>query len=208
MSLSQTLSQPDYHPTIQAFRDWIRKTCAPGIIDPSSDSELELKFLPTNTLEDYFKSDGYRNLAKLLKAVYYGEPPVREEEIARKYSRVFGILILIGKAEFIATFVSYDNLRDACLPFSFQEPPAHFPDTYDGELLRQFCENQWIFCAPVLDDSTTRKFDDRLILPVILKEKLASGGSARLYKIILQDKHNNLRPIKVSSQKALADLGI
>jgi len=65
-----------------------------------------------------------------------------------------------------------------------------------------------MFCAPVLDDSTTRTFDDSLILPIILKEELASGGSARLYKIILQDKHNNLHPIKVSSRNATADLGI
>ena len=189
------MSQRDDHPKIQEFIEWVRKNCAPGLIDPASNEKPP--FLPSHVLRTYFETNRYNNLVKLLSVVFENEEiPVDADEVARKYSAVFCILLLIGKARYIQLFVQRDGLRDACLPFDLDFPPQGFPtstsDSDDREFLRRFCDQQWMFCAPVIDYHTARTFEPNRILPIILKEKLAGGGSAILYKIILQTQYNCL----------------
>jgi hypothetical protein len=194
------MAQRDDQPVIQDFFDWVDKSRVPGLMDPNSD--MPTKFLPDHLLRDYLTANNYRQLKKLLVAIFAeNEETPSHEEIASYYYKSFCILLLIGKARFIRHFVQHNSLDDTHLPFSKERPPSGFPtDTDDPFFLTRFCERQWTFCAPYLEIRTSRIMEDSRILPIIKKEILDTGGSAKVFKIELQPEYNRL--IDISNPSA------
>jgi hypothetical protein len=192
------MAQRDDHPDIQEFIDWVDKNQLPGLTDPNSD--IPTSFLPDNLLREYLTANNHRQLKKLLAALFSeNDETPSHEEIARYYSKSFCILLLTGKARYIRHFVQYNSLIDVHLPFSTERPPFNFPtDTDDPYFLKRFLERQWMFCAPCFEIRTKTIWEDKRILPIIRKEILDTGGSAKVFKIELQPEYNHL----ISDQSA------
>ncbi|KAH8590626.1 hypothetical protein B0O99DRAFT_675870 [Bisporella sp. PMI_857] len=180
----------------QDFLTWEEKSCQPGLIDPAS-NEKPL-FLPAKVLQQYFKDNNYNNLNKLLRASFPGqEVPVDADKVVEKCTKVFCILLLIGKPEYIQRFMSRDHLQDTHLPFYVNYPPADFPkcttDQNPKDFLTRFCEKQWEVCAPEIDFQASRQFEEYCILPISVKKKLGGGMSANIYEIELHSTYNQLK---------------
>jgi hypothetical protein len=194
------MEQPSHHPIIQEFFEWVGKNLAPGIIDPTSKEQF--LFLPDHLLKAYFQDSQYYNLSRLLRAVFPDEReiPLEANFIAKHYSVAFCILLFINRAKYIHLFSQRERLQDSFLPFNPKYCPEGFPiepsDKDDGEFLKRFCEQQWMFCAPILYYRNERRFEDNRILPITFIEQLhggREGGSANLYKIVLDEHYNYLR---------------
>ncbi|KAL8963800.1 MAG: hypothetical protein Q9183_004945, partial [Haloplaca sp. 2 TL-2023] len=84
------------------------------------------------------------------------------------------------------------ELRDTYLPFETE--PKCFPKSGTQNLFELFQVQQWQFCAVPLEYEMSDKFGDDSILPVTDKEEIASGGSAFLYKITVDEAYNELKP--------------
>ncbi len=183
--------QPDHDPTIQHFHQWVKRSRSMG----SGDAQVNCNcpFLPYLELENYF-GDHYR-VQKLLRALFRdrAESPVGPDEIRENYSKVFFILLLIGKGCYIEHFVHHDDLRDQHLPL--KTPPESFPIApTDPNFFDSFYQKQWEFCAPIFHDNMNKIFGDREVLPITHKERLRTGGSATTFKIILHPYYNQLTP--------------
>ena len=185
-------SQPDYNPYIQSFQQWARDArCATQSGD--DDSEATQYFIPNPKLEAYLRVP--RRVSNLLEALFpetEKELPVEPEEVRTKYCRVFVILLLIGKGEYIINFVGRDSLCDRRLPF--ESKPSAFPiDSTDSTFFQRFQDTQWELCAPCFDgDGAHKHFEPNEILPIIHKQKLAGGGLATTYQIRIHEAYNHL----------------
>jgi len=108
--------------------------------------------------------------------------------------------VRLGKGRQIGNFISTD-LDDGKLPFESQ-PLRWPPDTDPPNWFESFRKEQWKFCAPIVSPSelADKGYVSERILPIISKEKLRGGASADVFKIALEESHNELRP-KGCSQK-------
>ena len=148
-------------------------------------------FIPNPKLEEYLRVP--RRVRTLLEALFSdSDLPVEPEEVRRKYSKVFVILLLIGKGEYIINFVGRDSLCDRHLPFDSK--PSAFPiDSTDSTFFQRFRDIQFEVCAPCFDDDGAHKhFEPSEILPITNKKKLAGGGAATIYQITIHEAYNNL----------------
>ena len=148
-------------------------------------------FIPYPKIEEYFRDNS--RVRRLLKTAFEDvDPlPVGVEEIRNNYSKVFSILLSIGRGSYIACFVRRPSLSDQHLPFS--SSTTYFPHTpTDPELFANFNAQQWSLCAPMFDCSMNIDFEESTILPIVRKEELASGGSATTHKIILHPAYDKL----------------
>ena len=182
-------SQPDHNSDIQNFQQWARDArCVTSGGDTRD--ELTQSFIPNPKLESYLRVP--RRVRSLLEALFPGnELPVEPEEVRKKYSKVFVILLLIGKGRYIENFVGRDSLCDQHLPF--ESKPSAFPiESTDPHFFKKFHDIQWELCAPYFDDATNKQFEPNEILPIIHKEKLAGGGNATIYKIKIHEAYNRL----------------
>lgn len=183
--------QPDHDPAIQEFHQWVRHARSMG----SGDARVECDrpFLPYRKLESYF--DNQYRVQKLLRALFHdrAESPVGPDDIREHYSKVFFILVLIGRGCYIEHFVRHDDLCDQRLPF--KASPDNFPIAPTGpDLFDSFHQKQWEFCAPIFQDNMNKIFGDREVLPITQKERLRSGGSATTFKVILHPAYDQLTP--------------
>jgi hypothetical protein len=195
---SATMSAPkyDHHPVIQEFHLWFRNSCCIGTLGPAS--EPNTSFMPSTVLESYFKDT--RRLKKILEALFETrDPPVFPEAIQGNYDKVLGILLCIGKGEFIRTFVEYPTLCDEKLPFD--DRPRNFPtEGSDEHFFDSFYRKQWMFCPPVFQRGKNVRHDSNCILPIVSKKELSGGASAIVYKIALHESYNRLRDAGDSEQ--------
>ena len=178
--------QPDNRPTLQAFHQWVKSVRCTSSDDTGSQSLRS--FVPLPRVQAYFKTQR-SSVQKILEEIFPDrDPPVDIETIERSYSRVFCILLLIGRGCYIESFVDYESLSDQHLPFDESAPTA-FPKSANP-FFSAFYEQQWEFCAPLFEDMMQRRFGPKVILPIILKEKIDGGGSAIAYKIVLHQAYN------------------
>ncbi|KFY32505.1 hypothetical protein V493_00126 [Pseudogymnoascus sp. VKM F-4281 (FW-2241)] len=189
--------QRDYHPDIQTFVKWVRDNSVSGIIDPGRDdrsAEKHAAFLPYPLLEEHFKVNRRDNLKRLLRAVFPNSlPPVEADIVARDVPKVFCILLLIGKAEYISSFTREVALADNYLPFNIQHPPLNFPTCgSDDHFLEHFCDKQWKLCPLKMTYRTDVELQDSLILPIVKSKKIGEGGSATIYEIEILPEYNHL----------------
>ncbi|EPE29987.1 Protein kinase-like (PK-like) [Glarea lozoyensis ATCC 20868] len=185
-------------PAIHEYLQWIANpnNCQEGMIDPAS--EEKHLFLPSADVERHLTAHNYRNLAPLLQAVFLNSHnnPIDACDMVEGYHCIFSILLQIGKGHLLGQFLHHDHLKDAFLPFSNDHPPADFPiDPADADpkaFLQRFCQQQMKFCPPKIENRPGKVFADGRILPFTVKERLAKGGSATLYKVVLHNQYDGL----------------
>ena len=179
----------DHNRDIQDFYQWYEGARCQSNGDSSAQSVRW--FVPDLQIKEYFQN--LSTIRRLLRAVYHDPVflPVEAEEIRDNHSKVFFILILIGKGSLITVFSRYDGLGDRCLPFRTPEKP--FPSIpTDPDFFPSFYNKQWEFCVPTFREDMNKDFEGQAILPITQKERLTGGGSASTYKISLHPAYDRL----------------
>lgn len=189
MALSYPYARDDE--ILQAFHTWRRSTKAQltGLGGP--DCNKTCMFIPKSRIEDYFKRP--HQLDKLLDKVLDPSvrPAVDANYVRGNYLRSFAILLCIGKGHLIHHFQQHQSLQDDKLPYGTR--PDEFPFTTPDEF-QEFKNAQWQFCAPTLNYTMNSCFKEEDILPIISKDKIGEGGSAIIYKIVVDENYNSLLP--------------
>ena len=176
--------------SLQAFHKWRKSAETPGLGGKDLD---ETFFIPQSKLENYLRSPD--RVENLLDAVLNPEerPSVAAGYIRNNYLRTFAILLCIGQGHWISTFQQYRSLGDAKLPYDTE--PADFPKTFTSDLFTNFKAAQWQFCAMALQYDMKDRFNPEVILPIRSKTEIGSGGSAVIFKIVVDEAYNSLHPI-------------
>lgn len=150
------------------------------------------KFIPAGRVKDHFCSDLNR-VRDLIRAAGVNEYEVSAKHLANKWCKVFCILALINKLEFIGTFATYNTLWDGRLPFTEKEPPSNFPrDAGDPQFYEKFRAAQWQFCALELETLNGLHVDDQVIIPVVNREEVGGGGTAKVYRVEVHPEYDLL----------------
>lgn len=180
-----------HNEALQAFHTWKRSTEAqsPGIGGPQS--ETECPFIPRSNLEEYFGRPG--RIEDLLDAVLDSNerPAVDPDYVREHHLQSFAILLCIGEGRMIHYFTQYNSLQDQKLPHHTK--PDDFPTT-TPDIFDDFKPTQWQFCASKLEYGMNGRFKEDEILPITLKEQIGEGGSAIIYKIVIEETYNSVRP--------------
>ena len=190
-------AQPDDHPAIQDLLKLVNSTEDRGLrsgdTNDSDADDGEYAFIPRTRLQAYLGQ--YDQVEKLLSALFGDEDPMSNPPdagtIRQSYSKIFCILIAIGKGRFINHFIEH-GIEDRYLPF--QSHPGNFPSaTSDSSFFTTFYQQQWKFCVPELHKCFNKRFDaNEWILPIKRKEELDHGGSAATYKIEVHEAYDQL----------------
>ncbi|KAI9713239.1 MAG: hypothetical protein M1820_001225 [Bogoriella megaspora] len=156
-------------------------------IEPKHVEDLDF-FIPEEKLLEYFR----KRLQWILIGLRREDLDLEEETIQNGYLKVFAILLRIDEPRAIAQFLPHESLNDTHLPFETR--PKLFPELpgHSDRLWVAFNESQWIFCAPKITYNERRVWHERQPLPVISKEQLSSGNSAKTFKIRIHPYHNGL----------------
>lgn len=185
-----TVRDSQTHEAEQHFHSWRQSLEAqvPGIGGP--DLDCTRQYIPRSKLEEYL---GGRRLNHLLDAVLTSEDrhTVDERYVRGHYLQSFATLLCIGYGNLIGLFQQYGSLRDENLPHC--RKPYGFPFT-TPDAFEAFRKEQWQFCAPKLEYNMSVSFKEDDILPIIRKEKIGEGGSAIVYKIVVDADYNALLP--------------
>ena len=179
-----------YAEELRDFHAWRQspEVLLPGIGGPNF--ETQCFFISQFKLEEYFKVPG--RVENLLNAVLgEGEAlKINANFLRDHYARSFAILLCIEEGPMIRLFRWEDNLRDEKLPHRTR--PVGFPDMASDKF-EAFQKEQWKFCAQKLRAGMNFRFQVDHILPIILREQIGSGGSATVYKIVVDSHYNLLR---------------
>ena len=151
-------------------------------------------FVPQTRLQSYLSP---KRVERLLDVLFPGQdvierPPSRQ--IIDRYLRVFSILLCIGHGAFIKHFIRFESLQDTKLPFG--SPPSSFPRSADHNLFEPFQQRQWEFCCPTFIYDMRSHYESERILPITRRENIASGGSAIIYRICIEEEYNDIYPPK------------
>ena len=177
---------------VLAFHTWRHSPEAqlPGTCGP--DLETTSSFVPRRLLQKYFEEP--RHLENLLDAVleHHERPGVDANYVRECYLQSFAILVCIGAGGLIHHFLQYETLRDQKLPH--RTLPYDFPTTTPHRF-EDFKNAQWQFCPKILEYKMIgARFKEEDILPIIRKEKIGERGSAVIYRIVVEESYNSLRP--------------
>ena len=180
-----------HNEALQAFHTWKRSTEAQSLGIGGLHFETECPFIPRSNLEEYFGSHG--RVEDLLDAVLDSNdrPAVDPAYVQEHYLQSFAILLCIGQGHLIHHFLQYNSLRDQKLPYHTK--PDDFPFTTPNKF-EEFKQEQWQFCASKLEYNMNGRFKEEDILPITYKEPIGEGGSAIIYKIVIEESYNLLRP--------------
>ena len=118
-------------------------------------------------------------------------PAVDPDYVREHYLQSFAILLCIGQGRFIHHFIKYNSLRDQKLPYHTK--PDNFPFT-TPDIFEDFKRGQWQFCASKLEYKMDSCFKEEEILPITYKDQIGEGGSAIIYKIVIEGDYNSLLP--------------
>ena len=173
------------------FHTWRRSSEAqlPGVGGP--DLETPCRFVPRSNLQRYFGE--HRHLENLLDAVLnsHERSAVDADYVREHYLQSFATLLCIGEGRMIQYFQQYETLQDQKLPH--RTPPDDFPFTKPHKF-EDFKNEQWQFCASNLEYGMSNRFKEEDILPITRKEKIGEGGSAIIFKIVVEETYNLLQP--------------
>ncbi|KAL9079836.1 MAG: hypothetical protein Q9157_001292 [Trypethelium eluteriae] len=147
-------------------------------------------FVPKNQLKEYFD----RHLEEILSALSedIGIRFVEPRLIRDGYLKIFAILLRIRREAWIQYFLNFPSLNDNKLPFEVK--PHDFPVVTEDDRFfwTSFNKCQWMFCAPEVRYTPRCKWNTQIVLPIIFKERIASGRSADTYKIRIHPDYNHL----------------
>ena len=180
-----------HNEALQAFHTWKHSTEAQSLGIGGPQFETVCPFIPRSKLEGYFRRHG--RVKDLLDAVLDSNdrPAVDPDYVQEHYLRSFAILLCIGAGHLIYYFQQYNSLRDQKLPYHTK--PVDFPFTTPDKF-EDFKQEQWQFCASRLEYNMSGRFKEEDILPITHKEQIGEGGSAIIYKIVVEESCNSLRP--------------
>ena len=189
------VDQPNWRPALNRFFNYVRTNCQLEVIDPEDLSVDRRPFMPIDEVKHYLERNYQTELRAILGELFEPGHSVHPGDILSGYTAVFCTLLFAGNGRYIRTFIRYDSLNDRRLPFSPDNAPANLPTTPgDPDFLRKFCNEQWRFCVPTLENVTDRCFEIKRILPIIYKKSIAggSGASANLWLIKIYPSYNKL----------------
>ena len=189
------VSSRQHGDAVQAFLKWKDSPEAKlsGIGGPLF--EAEFTFIPQSNLKKYFEES--LRWANLLDDVLDNKQrqAVNANYLRHNYARSFAILLSIGQGSLIHHFQQHDSLRDQKLPHDAR--PADFPKM-SPDRFEEFKNAQWQFCALKLEDGMSSHLKEENIVPIIRRETIGKGGSAIVYKIVVEEEYNLLRLRNVS----------
>lgn len=162
----------------------MRKKHALGNDDHAATSTGLEDFIPDGAVHEYLKAEN--RYKSILRELFGEDLVIGTRVLLERYSKVFAILVKLGKGHFISSFLKHEELGDDRLPFS--EKPAAFPDTAE-DFFDAFHSAQFRFCAAVFDNRLQHEFSNGRILPFLEKREIASGGSSVVYKIKIHGMH-------------------
>jgi hypothetical protein len=179
----------------QNFHHWLKENLK------SSGHPGDAPFLPYDLLSAHLESNGCEVLNTLLGAVYEGQAvPISAKGVVSAYSKIFCILLYIGKIEFLPVFMGCDDLNDQHLPFRLHDRPSQFPfDPTAPTFFEEFCHAQWRFCPPSIDANCNRRLEKDYVLPFTKKQQIAKGASAAISTIEIYPLYNTLPTLTVST---------
>lgn len=186
--------QPNHEDAIKAAKDWVGENGIPSYSSHDARPVENRKFVPEKLLRDYLR----KHVSEILKALFGGRVPrsVSSDAIWKTHARVFFTLLFAGRGLYIGHFLSRNDLGDSRLPFF--ERPTRFPDDASDPFFDTFKEEQWRFCPAVLLQQQHIEIDEKEILPIIAKEKLAEGSTSVVFKVTLHaDYASGARDVKV-----------
>lgn len=182
--------QPENSTAIQDFLHWkddskIHKQGCGG-----RDNTFGTKYISQAAL---FEKLTRERIETLLNELFRNvEQPAPDAEVIRDhYLRPFAILLCAGSGPMISYFVEHPTLQDHLLPFAVK--PKHFPKSTDRDLYKAFCTEQWQFCPIKLVYNMSYQLESDEILPIVQKQRIGEGGSAYVYKIVVDGDYNSLR---------------
>jgi hypothetical protein len=152
------------------------------------------RFVPEGKVKAYLEANDQEKLKEIIAALFPQGDGIYPNDVLPDNIAVFCTLLQISKGRWMKYFRHHRSLRDAALPFDPRSKPPDWPkDTGDPDFLKKFCEEQWKFCVPVMRQPFgDEHFPKDLILPIVYKKLLDSGGSAILWQIKLHPAYNNL----------------
>lgn len=188
--MAESILDSQGNEALQHFHNWRQSPQAQMLGIGGPDLENTRPYIPQSNLEKYFGGDRLKNL---LDAVLSSKDrhTVDEGFIRRNYLQTFATLLCIGHGNLIHLFAQYKTLRDGKLPH--RTKPADFPFT-TPDAFEVFRKEQSQFCPPKLEYNMNDRSKEDDILPIIRKEKIGQGGSAVVYKIVVDRDYNALLP--------------
>lgn len=188
MRLDMVEQQHDEDPFIQDFLTWQNSpvTWRTGAGGPKG--ETNPRYIPCAELQTYF--DKPSRTRDLLRALFKDDDTPDADYVRKHYLRPFVILLSVKKGRMISHMIRHNSLMDQQLPF--RTKPTNFPECSDCDLWAQFYKRQWKFCAVKMRYNMSVVLDQDEILPYRIEHKLGEGGSARIYKIAVDEGYNEL----------------
>lgn len=178
-------AQRNERPYLQHFQTWISRQHARGLgSNLSLDNNLD-DFTPDGAVHEYLKSES-RCKGIIGELSDPENLPVKTKVLLEKYSKVFAVLVRIGKGHYIPHFLENEELGDHQLPFS--KRPAAFPSEAQ-DFFDDFYREQFRFCAAVFDGRAHHAFVPERIMPYLEKEEIGQGGSSVVYKVKVHGRH-------------------
>lgn len=150
------------------FHQWLKEgdSCSSGYHGVLDD--IRTAYVPYKKLKLYLDESRVKHvLERLFPEGYDAQLP---REALANYVRVFSILLDIGKGRFISYLVRHASLSDENLPFDSR--PPDFPLSTDLNMLSNFLDRQWIFCAHFFDFDCNVILSANCILPITEKERV------------------------------------
>lgn len=182
-----------FNPVVEDFQTYVSQRLRPGSLGALSDqpdASDTPRYLPDSDREEFFRNS--KQVQRLLDAVLEDKyrHRVRLDALQRRYTRVFSILLCIGRGAAIVHFVSQPGFTDKHLPFLNRHS---FPNRLSDEpFFDDFYKKQWMFCAPKLDFQEWWQWEQDRILPVVYERELGRGASSRTFLLRVHPGYNNL----------------
>jgi hypothetical protein len=119
--------------------------------------------------------------------------------IYEHYICVFGILITIGKYEYIPYFVTHEHFSDDRLPF---RDSADWFDEFRDDFFSAFYKSQWAFCAQKfrLGRLDNLQIQEDRILPFVDKRVIKKGSDSLVEKVEVHPDYNELVKKVITAQ--------
>ena len=184
--------QPDSYPVVQDFlRDFQseRPRSIWRVGRSGFKNEVESKYISSETLAEQLPLE---RVEKLLAALFEGwTRPTPDARVVRDYYlRSFAILLCIGAGRFIHHFTDQYHLQDRYLPHDSK--PSLFPTSSNRDLFAEFRAAQPPFCPYRLEFNIGYTLREHDILPINSQERVDEGGSAIIWKVVVDGEYDSL----------------
>ena len=174
----------NHHEVVQALRRDLIDARVVCWETASGSKTSSRSFVPCSKVEELLTDNVVRSILR----VYCRHPcPINTTNVLQLSPRGVCILLEIGYAHHLLSFVRFPELRDNKLPLTTR--PKRFPQ--EDDIWEKFSKLQWEY-FPVKLDTNPSMFELNHIIPFLDMKILASGSSATLYKVTLHREYDEL----------------